>query len=172
MNNRAKHFEALQNIRSQMELIIQRNEKFGKHNIFVGQFIDGLKKARKSILNLINYNADDKKYLLYVGDAAVKINILCNRLLKGKLKEEALVLYKNCCNILPVDFQLNLFMVGKEFGWGIDVQELDKPTNKAFRAVQKFIDHWRKHYDLVNAQFSGLWKPLQGKQLTFADCRV
>lgn len=172
LNLRARNFEVLQDIRNQIDLIIQRNEKFGKHNIYVGQFIAGLKKAKAAISNLINHSADDQKYLLHVGDTAVKINILCNRLLKGKLKEEALELYEKCCSILPVNFQLNLFMVGKEFGWDVDIQKLDKPINKAFRSVQKFIAYWAKRYDLVSAQFNGLWKTLQGKQLSFAECRV
>lgn len=172
MNLRAKNFEVLQDIRNQIDLIIKRNEKFGKHNIYVGQFISGLKKAKAAISNLINYSADDQKYLLHVGDAAVKINILCNRLLKGKLKEEALELYEKCCSILPVNFQLNLFMVGKEFGWNVDVNDLEKSASKPFQSVQRFINYWRKRYELVSTQLSGLWTPFQGKQLTFADCRV
>jgi hypothetical protein len=167
MNLRATYFEQLESILVELASLIKRNEKLAKHNVYVKRATAGLKRIKKAIWRIVEYSADNQLYWLTVGNAANHLNILSNILRSGQLKEEISALYWRCIEILGRDFQLHLFGVGEEFGWSISLEELEKPALKVFDWVQKFVSRARKRVMIVSCQ---LWRSIEGKQLSLADC--
>jgi hypothetical protein len=168
MNLRAQYFEQLELILSDLAGVINRHEKLAKHNIYVKRVVTGLKRIKKAVRRIVEYSADDQLYWLTVGNTANHLNILFNILRSGHLKEEISSLYQRCVSILGRDFQLHLFGVGEEFGWGISVEEFEKPALKVFDSIRRFI---ARVTERVRDTACQLWQAIQGKQLTLADCR-
>jgi hypothetical protein len=168
MNLRATYFEQLESILAELASLIKRNEKLAKHNGYVKRATAGLRRIKKAIWRIVEYSADNQLYSLTVGNAANHLNILSNLLRSGQLKEEISGLYWRCCEILGRDFQLHLFGVGEEFGWSISLEEFERPALKVFDWVQKFVSHAKERVKDMGCQ---LWRSIEGKQLTLADCR-
>jgi hypothetical protein len=168
MNLRATYFEQLESILAELASLIKRNEKLTKHNIYVKRATAGLKRIKKAIWRIVEYSADNNLYWQTVGNASNHLNILSNLLRTGQLKEEISALYWRCCEILGRDFQLHLFGVGEEFGWSISLEEFERPALKVFDWVQKFVSRARERVMVAGCQ---LWRSIEGKQLTLADCR-
>lgn len=168
MNLRATYFDQLESILADLATLIKRNEKLAKHNIYVKRATAGLKRIKKAIRRIVEYSADNQLYWLTVGNAANHLNILSNLLRSGQLKEEVSALYWRCIEILGRDFQLHLFGIGEEFGWSISIEEFEKPALKVFDWVQRFVRRARERVIDMGCQ---LWRSIEGKQLTLADCK-
>ena len=168
MNLRTQYFEQLELILFDLAGLINRQEKLAWHNIYVKRVVAGLKRIKKAVRRIIEYSADNQLYWSTVGNAANHLNILHNILRSGQLKEEISDLYQRCVAILGRDFQLHLFGVGEEFGWGISIEELEKPALKVFDSIRRFITRCSERVMVTGRH---LWQNIQGKQLTFADCR-
>jgi hypothetical protein len=167
MNLRATYFDQLESILAELASLIKRNEKLAKHNVYVKRATAGLKRIKKAIWRIVEYSADNNLYWQTVGNAANYLNILSNLLRTGQLKEEISALYWRCCEILGRDFQLHLFGIGEEFGWSISIEEFEKPTLKVFDWVQQFVSCARERVMVAGEK---LWRSIEGKQLSLADC--